>query len=55
MTWVPSGLVQALLEWWQSWKYKKAKKVLWEVIPFAVLWSVWGLRNKCVFEHAQPD
>ncbi|CAL5414383.1 unnamed protein product [Camellia sinensis] len=57
LTWVSPGSVGLLLELWQSWKFKKAKKIVWEVIPVAVLWSVWNLRNKyeCVFSDEQPN
>ncbi|GFY92399.1 hypothetical protein Acr_08g0007950 [Actinidia rufa] len=37
--WVSPNSIEVLMEWWQDWKFKKLKKTIWEVIPFAALWD----------------
>ncbi|CAL5432896.1 unnamed protein product [Camellia sinensis] len=27
---------------------------IWNVIPLAIFWSIWNLRNECVFNGRQP-
>ena len=44
-----------MLEWWQGWKFKGAKKIFWELIPPAIIWSVWRVRNDVLFEGKQVD
>lgn len=43
--------IHTLLIWWKDWKLKGKKKMIWEFIPFAVLWTIWNQRNQCVFEE----
>lgn len=28
---------------------------IWRLVPIAMLWSVWMLRNDCVFKGSQPN
>ena len=44
-----------MLIWWQGEKFKDVKRVLWEAIPMAILWTIWNLRNQCIFQGVQPD
>ena len=55
MCWVAPRSVVALLEWWKGMNYRKAKKTVWDVIPFAILWSVWLCRNDAVFSGVLPS
>lgn len=34
---------------------KKTEKLLWKVVPLAVLWSTWKHKNDCVFNGCQPN
>ncbi|KAL7188048.1 hypothetical protein ACSBR1_037985 [Camellia fascicularis] len=33
---------------------KKNEKKIWRIIPLATPWSIWKLRNDCVFRDAKP-
>lgn len=35
-------------------KMKKNVKEIWKMIPLAIMWPVWKLRNDCIFNEAQP-
>ena len=35
---------------WQSWNFRNKKKMICEVLYFAIFWSLWTMRNECVFE-----
>lgn len=52
--WVTHVSVYALLIWWKDWKLNKKKKMIWDFIPMAVMWSIWNLRNSCRFDHGVP-
>lgn len=54
LCWAIPGSVQSLLSWWAGFRGKKKVKMLWRIVPMAVLWSVWELRNACLFNNAQP-
>lgn len=54
IAWVIPGTVKSLFVWWQSWKFRKIKKELWELSFFAVLWSIWKVRNDLIFRGAVP-
>lgn len=49
------GSVECLLWWWAGEKLKKKEKMIWRVIPLAVMWSVWKCRNECVFRKTIPN
>ena len=44
-----------LLIWWQSFKFKKRKKLFWEAIPMTILWDVWKRRNDLKFSKVIFD
>lgn len=52
--WVVPSSIKSLFIWWQSWRFKKTKKVLWEPISFATLWSIWKVRNDLIFRGVIP-
>lgn len=54
INWVVPKSVKDLFIWWQSWKSKKVKNVLWDLSSFAVLWSVWKIRNELIFQGVVP-
>lgn len=54
LKWVCPISVKSLFNWWQGWKFKKVKKVLWVLAYFAVLWSIWIFRNELIFQGVTP-
>ena len=52
--WVSLSTIGDLLAWCHSWKFKGMKKLLWEAIPVTILWSIWNVRNKFIFEGVIP-
>ncbi|KAI8527166.1 hypothetical protein RHMOL_Rhmol12G0054600 [Rhododendron molle] len=44
-----------LLHWWKTGIVKPKHKIIWESIPFAVIWTVWNTRNQLVFENKTVD
>ena len=53
--WVILGSINSMFEWWQGWRFKGVKKIFWELIPPAILWSIWRVRNDVLFEGKQVD
>lgn len=53
--WAIPNLVEGLLQWWSLCKMEKTEKLLWKVMPLAVLWSTWKHRNDCIFNGSQPN
>lgn len=51
---LPSSM-EAVFHWWECEKLNRKEKLLWKVISLAVLWSLWKLRNECIFEFATPQ
>ncbi|XP_028099375.1 uncharacterized protein LOC114298914 [Camellia sinensis] len=54
-SWCIQGSVDDLLQWWMAINFKNIDRLIWRAIPLIVLWSLWKLRNKCVFVEAQPN
>lgn len=54
-SWVIPGTIEGLLRWWSEGKEKSWIFRAWQAIPSLVLWSVWKLRNECLFKGAEPD
>lgn len=52
--WVVPASIKSLFIWWQGWKFKKVKKTLWDLFSFAVLWSIWKVRNDLTFQGVAP-
>ncbi|XP_028097292.1 uncharacterized protein LOC114297126 [Camellia sinensis] len=42
-------------KWWEGGKFKKKGKVIWRCVPLVTLWSLWKLRNDCVFNNAEAN
>ncbi|KAG5562957.1 hypothetical protein RHGRI_005633 [Rhododendron griersonianum] len=40
-----------ILDWWGIQWEKQKVKVIWDCIPFAVLWSLWRMRNEHTFQN----
>lgn len=55
VVWVSPKSVVNLFLWWKDCKMRKGKRLTWDATPVAVLWAIWNLRNKLVFENATPD
>ncbi|KAG5524988.1 hypothetical protein RHGRI_031613 [Rhododendron griersonianum] len=57
MQWVlPQTVVDLLIMWWKGWCLKPKQRVIWDVIPLAVMWAIWNnKRNPYVFENSNPD
>lgn len=36
-------------------KFKRFERRLWKSIPFTFMWSVWKIRNECLFQGVHPD
>lgn len=49
--WSTPPNLEALFLWWLSCKTKKSLKVIWNCIPFAILWSIWKMRNEFIFQN----
>ncbi|XP_028115739.1 uncharacterized protein LOC114313566 [Camellia sinensis] len=52
--WCIPKSVDGLLSWWMSGKFHKFDRLIWRAILLIVLWSIWKLKNECVFSNAQP-
>lgn len=55
VSWVIPATVDGVLLWWLGTKCKKSVMRIWRLVPIAMLWSVWRLRNECVFKGNQPN
>ncbi|GMP72459.1 hypothetical protein CsSME_00030493 [Camellia sinensis var. sinensis] len=55
VSWVQPGSVVGLIQWWAGFRCKNRLKVIWKIIPLAVLWSLWKLRNEIIFNESQLD
>ncbi|KAL7247394.1 hypothetical protein ACSBR2_002330 [Camellia fascicularis] len=53
--WCIPNSVDGLLSWWMSGKFHNFDRSIWKAIPLIVLWSIWKLRNECMFSNAQPN
>ncbi|CAL5334586.1 unnamed protein product [Camellia sinensis] len=53
--WVSPATVDGVLSWWLGTKHRKLVKKIWVMVPVAMLWSTWRLRNEIVFKGHIPD
>lgn len=53
--WATPGSVETLMHWWSGMKWRKTELEIWKVVPLAMLWSVWRLRNNCLFKEGHVD
>ena len=44
-----------LLRWWKVTSASKVGKAVWNLIPLAMVWLIWLLRNDCKFNGVVPD
>lgn len=49
--WVTPRSMVDLLVWWKNWNLKPAKKIIWDCIPLAIMWTIWTKRNALVFDN----
>lgn len=52
-SWVTPASVEGVLQWWLGTIFKKTMLKVWRLVPVAMLWSVWRLRNDCIFNGCQ--
>ena len=55
ISWVIPPSVYSLPEWWVGTRCNKATKVIWDLIPHALIWLVWKWRNRSCFENHLPN
>ncbi|CAL5348368.1 unnamed protein product [Camellia sinensis] len=55
LSWVTPATVDGVLLWWLGTQFKKTVKKIWRLVPVAMLWLAWRLRNDCVFHERQPN
>ncbi|CAL5393987.1 unnamed protein product [Camellia sinensis] len=55
LCWVSPATVDGGLSWWLGTKHRKVAKKIWVMVPVAMLWSTWRLRNEVVFKGLPPD
>lgn len=36
-------------------RFSKKERMLWKAIPRVVIWSLWNLRNECLFRGVVPN
>ena len=48
------GAVEGILHWWDRVALNRKEIWIWKVIPLAVIWSLWKLRNECIFKSVSP-
>ena len=53
--WVTPISIISLLRWWKVVSARKLGKVIWNLIPLAVVWSIWLLRNDYKFNDGRPN
>ena len=53
--WVILGSTVDLLKLWQGKKLRKKARVIWNIIPLAMFWCTWKLRNGMKFEGVRPN
>ncbi|GMP30792.1 hypothetical protein CsSME_00005300 [Camellia sinensis var. sinensis] len=52
---VITGSIEDLLLWWSGGKLKSWVFKMWKIAPLVMLWSVWKMRNECLFKVAQTN
>lgn len=50
LKWVTPQSVINLFSWWNNFKFKPKVNWIWKCIPYAVLWSLWKMRNEHLFQ-----
>ena len=53
--WVAPKSINFLLNGWRVYSSRKLGAVIWNLMPLAILWSVWLQRNECKFNEAVVD
>ncbi|KAL7167071.1 hypothetical protein ACSBR2_037692 [Camellia fascicularis] len=48
MQWVVPANAKGVMDWWRG-IWGKLENKIWNAIPFAVVWSIWNMRNDCIF------
>lgn len=55
MKWVTPAAVVDLFHWWMGFKCKRIIMKLQNLVPMAMLWSIWKMRSDCIFNGCQPN
>ncbi|KAK9042980.1 hypothetical protein V6N11_071333 [Hibiscus sabdariffa] len=51
---LPGDPSSFLLAWHEA-GYSRPKESLWHILPFAILWTIWLLRNDIIFANGRVD
>ncbi|CAL5355070.1 unnamed protein product [Camellia sinensis] len=55
LSWVLPRSIPELLSWWYGHNFQHLAKIVWEVIPLTILWTLWLARNEKVFSQKEPN
>ena len=55
ISWCLPRALSELMEAWRSGPFKGVGLILWRLIPFSILWSIWKERNNRIFNGKSKD
>lgn len=56
VSWVrPENFTNLMEEWWFSTKIVNLEKQIWDASLFAIVWSIWKVRNDAVFRNFNQE
>lgn len=51
LEWICPPNLLALLQFWDSFKFKNLERIIWQACFYTVMWTIWTTRNKKVFSN----